>query len=392
MSRSNPANGEILIAEERISYLEEANRTYVSILDMLSSDDFQAELTRGNSPEDVFRATLSQVKRLLPFQGVGILENLEDSSFAMALSEPHSLRDELLVDVDVLIKDGTFFWALSRNQSILVPSASGGYSILLHVIATRDRIRGMFIGRLFNDQNTLDPPSLNALSITLRSAAHAVESITLYAMLREHLHTLELTVQERTAELEKTALELKRSNEKLEALSNTDHLTHIYNRRFLMEELDREMLRARRNRTSLSLIILDIDHFKSVNDTYGHQNGDLVIIAVAEIIQKRMRCHDMVARYGGEEFVVVLPETSLCDAVQIAERLRNSVREISFPSPMENLKIRISLGVATFPSDSIDGPDSLIRYADEALYHAKSMGRDRVEVMEFPCRGAAKQG
>jgi len=384
MSTNIFVEGSNAMLAERICYLEEANHTYVSILDMLSSDDFQAELKRGDNSGSVFHATLSQVKRLLPFRGMGILENLEDSSFALALSEPHSCGDELLADVDTLIMDGTFSWALNRNQSILVNSASGEYVILLHAIATQARIRGMFIGRLSGDRKTIDSPSLNALTITLRAAAHALESSTLYEMLREHLQTLEHTVRERTAELEKTALELKRTNEKLEALSYTDPLTRTYNRRFLMKDLEKEMLRARRNQTSLSLVLLDIDHFKTINDTYGHQNGDQVLVSIADVTMKKMRCHDIVARYGGEEFVIVLPETFLPDALLVAERLRESVQEIRFPSPMESLTVTLSLGVATLSTDIVDGSDSLIRRADEALYRAKKNGRNRVESMEFP--------
>jgi diguanylate cyclase (GGDEF)-like protein len=371
--------------EERIRYLEEANCTYVSILDMLaSSENFQTELNRGKSVEAIFHATLAQLKRLLPFQGMGILENLEDSSFALAISDPPFCRDELLVDIDNLVMEGSFSWALNRNQSIIVPAASGRYTLLLHVIATQSRIRGMFVGRLPVSRKTIDSPSLNALTITLRTTAHALESFILYAMLREHVQNLEQTVRERTKELETTALELKRSNERLVVLSDTDSLTHLYNRRFLMEELKRKILQAKQNTQCLSLIILDIDDFKKINDTFGHQNGDLVIITVADVSRKKMRGHDIVARYGGEEFVIILPETPLSDAVLIAERLRESVQTKCFPPPMEVLTVTLSLGVATFPSALVDSSEALIRQADEALYLAKHRGRNRVEVIEVP--------
>jgi diguanylate cyclase (GGDEF)-like protein len=369
--------------EERISYLEEANRNYIAILDMLaSSDDFQAELNRGKKPEAIFRASLAQLKRILPFQAMGILENLEDSSFSLAVSEPIYCRDEMQADIDNLIMDGTFSWALNRNQSIIVPTVVGDCSLLLHVVATQARIRGMFIGRLSCARRTIDSPSLNALTITLRSTAHALESCTLYDLLREHLCNLEKTVQERTAELEMTAMELKRANQKLITLSDTDPLTCLYNRRFLMDDLSRKMRRSKKSGESLALIILDIDHFKRINDTYGHQNGDLVITIVAEASQKRMRSHDIVARYGGEEFVIVLPGTTLPEAISIAERLRNSVQSLKMPPPMENLEVTLSLGVAAYPSSTVNDIDSLFRQADEALYRAKQFGRNRVESMD----------
>jgi len=369
--------------EERMRYLEEANRAHVAILDMLaSSDEFQAELNRGKNTESIFNATLVQLKRLLPFQEVGILENQEDSSFSLVVSEPASSREQLLADIDNLIMDGTFSWALKRNQSIIVTDKGGNCSVLLHVIATHARIRGMFVGRLPYIRKTIDSPSLNALTITLRTTAHALESCALYSMLREHLRTLEQTVKERTEELETTARELKRTNERLVTLSETDPLTGKFNRRFLMKTLERELLRTKQKKGCLSIVILDIDHFKNINDTYGHQNGDLVITTVANASHAKLRSLDIIARYGGEEFVIVLPETPLSKAVLIAERLRESVHAISLPPPMENLRVTLSLGVATFPSVMVENVDSLFRQADKALYRAKQRGRNRVEAVD----------
>ena len=175
--------------------------------------------------------------------------------------------------------------------------------------------------------------------------------------------------------------ELKRANELLKRLTNIDHLTNLFNRRYLTEVLDGEFMRAKRNNEYLSLIIVDIDHFKSVNDTYGHQNGDLVLAAVATLAQRQLRAYDSAARYGGEEFVLVIPGTSLAGGVMVAERLRQSVLEYAFPAPMEDLTVTVSAGVATYPSPLVDSVDSLFRQADEALYRAKQSGRNRVEAM-----------
>jgi diguanylate cyclase (GGDEF)-like protein len=174
---------------------------------------------------------------------------------------------------------------------------------------------------------------------------------------------------------------LKQSNELLKQLSNTDPLTHLYNRRYLMEALDREYQRAVRKQSFLSLIILDIDHFKKVNDNYGHQEGDTVLAAVATLVKGMVRSYDVAARYGGEEFVVLLSETALPQAVTFAERCRCAVQEIAFAGKMSGLTITVSLGVATYPSARVDCVDSLFRQADEALYRAKQGGRNRVEAM-----------
>ena len=118
-----------------------------------------------------------------------------------------------------------------------------------------------------------------------------------------------------------------------------------------------------------------------MNDTYGHQNGDIVLSAVAGLAQSQLRVYDSAARYGGEEFVLVIPGTTLEGGVMVAERLRQAVLEFSFPSPMEDMTVTVSAGVATFPAPHIDSVDSLFRQADEALYRAKQNGRNRVETM-----------
>jgi signal transduction histidine kinase/CheY-like chemotaxis protein len=209
--------------EERVNYLEEANSNYISLLDVLASNsEFQADLNREKSMDGIYRATLAQLGRLFPFREMGLLVNREDNSFSLAECEPPSCRDDLLKHVDNLILDGTFAWALNRSQAITVPAPEGECTLLLHVIATQNRISGMFIGRLAGVETIIDAPSLNALSNILHTSAYAMESSILYSMLREHLQTLEEKVRERTAELqaardmsEAGARELQISNEQL---------------------------------------------------------------------------------------------------------------------------------------------------------------------------------
>jgi len=172
---------------------------------------------------------------------------------------------------------------------------------------------------------------------------------------------------------------LMETNELLKLLSNTDPLTHLYNRRFFMESLDRELNRQRRKNGHLTLVMFDVDHFKLINDVYGHPFGDTVLVAIAEASLVNLRSYEFAARYGGEEFVLLLPETDLTGGVVVAERLRESVQALTFEPPSENLAVTVSIGVATFPSVSIDGIDSLIAKADEGLYRAKRNGRNRVE-------------
>lgn len=172
--------------------------------------------------------------------------------------------------------------------------------------------------------------------------------------------------------------ELKKSNERLKQLSDTDPLTHIYNRRYMMNMLEKEIQRAERKGMHLSLVMIDLDHFKHVNDKYGHQGGDQVLAELAELSQSGLRSYDFVARYGGEEFVMTLPETTHEDALMIAERLRHRIQLHSYSGALKGLVTTASMGVATYPANFITSLSDLIREADDAMYRAKAAGRNRV--------------
>jgi diguanylate cyclase (GGDEF)-like protein len=173
--------------------------------------------------------------------------------------------------------------------------------------------------------------------------------------------------------------DLKRTNELLLELSNTDHLTGLFNRRYLMESLGKEVQRSLRTGGNLSMIILDIDHFKQVNDSYGHLQGDIVLQKVAQQLQKELRAYDIAARYGGEEFIAVLPDATLEAATFVANRVRTSVQATRFNGELSRLSLTISLGVAMFTQQECSTVDSFIKLADDALFRAKANGRNRVE-------------
>jgi diguanylate cyclase (GGDEF)-like protein len=157
----------------------------------------------------------------------------------------------------------------------------------------------------------------------------------------------------------------------------TDALTNLANRRGLTERLDAELQRAIENGTSVSFVIADIDDFKAVNDSYGHQTGDHIIRAVGQALAGSVRELDLAARYGGEEFAVVLPGSRLADARRSAERMRRAVSEIEVPGPNgETARVTMSFGVAEFPTYA--GVEALVAAADAALYQAKRGGKDQV--------------
>lgn len=166
---------------------------------------------------------------------------------------------------------------------------------------------------------------------------------------------------------------------KLEALAVTDGLTGLYNRRYFEETLAKEFARAQRYQLVLSVILIDVDHFKHYNDNNGHQAGDKLLQKISSIFEECIREVDVAARYGGEEFILVLPETTKEAALRVAGRIREKVNQLTAPGASDQPlgKISLSMGIASHPADALD-QESLIKHADAALYLAKSSGRDQV--------------
>ena len=180
--------------------------------------------------------------------------------------------------------------------------------------------------------------------------------------------------------LENLTKELEEKNKTLDNLANIDGLTGLYNHRYFQNILDQEINRAVRHSFSISILMIDIDHFKRINDTYGHQVGDFVLSEFSKIIQANIRQYDILARYGGEEFVVLLPETSAEDAQIVAEKLRSIIEQTTFQDHREKYQITASFGQSSsIPAvEDTFSKDILINQADQALYEAKEKGRNRV--------------
>lgn len=172
----------------------------------------------------------------------------------------------------------------------------------------------------------------------------------------------------------------KNENARLEVLAQTDPLTQVLNRRAMATRLNAEMERARRYQAVLTMLMLDLDHFKVVNDTHGHLVGDDVLRTVAGFLQSAIRSVDIVARYGGEEFVVVLPETGFAGGMVFAERVLAQIARHPFGASHAPISITASVGIAVYPGEGIASVEDLFMRADEALYRAKAGGRNRVAV------------
>lgn len=167
---------------------------------------------------------------------------------------------------------------------------------------------------------------------------------------------------------------LKELNDSLQKVSRTDALTGLPNRRAMVEELHSEMARARREGSPMAVLMTDLDHFKAVNDTRGHEAGDKVLQALAQALRGALRAYDVCARWGGDEFLVLLPGTDVSGAQDVGAKLRNAIEALAIPAG-EGQRLGLSVGVAVLKPD--ESADELLRRADEAMYIAKNAGRAR---------------
>jgi len=194
---------------------------------------------------------------------------------------------------------------------------------------------------------------------------------------------LDARVKERTSQLEEINKQLQIQMKEIERLQRTlreqarrDPLTGLYNRRYLSEALQHELSRARRARKSVSVIIMDVDHFKKINDAHGHQLGDKFLQEIANLLSTHTRDFDFACRYGGEEFLLVLPSATARNAFKRAEQIRRQCADIRIQHEDKELAVTISMGIATYPRHA-KSVDELLSKADQALYISKRNGRNK---------------
>ncbi|MBI5408048.1 MAG: HDOD domain-containing protein [Nitrospirae bacterium] len=224
----------------------------------------------------------------------------------------------------------------------------------------------------------IDPGNMKPYSQILQEANEELGKLNL------SYEQLVMELKQEKKKVENLAKELKKANEKLSGLAFRDGLTGIFNHRFFQELLDKEVGRADRYRHPLSLIIFDIDHFKKVNDTFGHPRGDIVLRFIGDLLNRAIRTPDTAARYGGEEFAVVLPETDLKGAVVVAERLREAVEKLEIKLDDQPVKLTISLGVTSYePQKGHRTKTDIVEAADKALYNSKMTGRNRISIVSL---------
>ncbi|MGI8509112.1 MAG: diguanylate cyclase [Gemmatimonadaceae bacterium] len=371
-----PASGS---AEDQLEVLRKALRKAETELQRTRQDaenkrhlvDIMHEVMGNLSTEEIFHMVARRLARALHLSHSSvILAKPGDArgTVATAFEQPNLANLEIELDRypevsaaleqkrAVLIQDlqTSPWYARLREQWARDGTRMNVRSVIAIPFAFEKTRTGVFLLRRTIDQEALTASDVEFADTVIKSAVNAIEQA----------HTIEQT---------------RADNARLEALAHTDPLTHLLNRRALTIRLVAELERVRRYNSPLTMLMIDLDHFKLVNDTFGHLVGDEVLRGIAMILQRSVRSVDMVARYGGEEFVIVLPETGETGALAFAERIRQRVEQHSFEARRAaSVKVSVSVGVSSFPAPHVESAEDLFARADAALYRAKERGRNQV--------------
>ncbi|MDH5642763.1 MAG: diguanylate cyclase [Gemmatimonadota bacterium] len=363
---------ELLVrVEARVKEAQHVRRVRDEARSRAEMVDILHEVTDSLKPDEIFHILTRRVARALnvakcsmvsakPGSDVGLVVAAAENPMLRNLEIPLPKYPEVKkaletrsavfvkdVETDPLYAEARKEW---KERGIAVPTRS---TIVLPFLL-QGEMNGVFFVRTTRDDETLTEEDAHFAEAVISTAVNAIE---------------------RAYDLEAA----KSDRERFQFLANTDPLTHCVNRRAMLDRLKREMDRARRYDHELGLMMIDIDWFKRVNDTYGHLAGDAVLQQFGGMLRQEARSVDVVARYGGEEFALVLPDTSMKGAMIFAERVRKKLEAHEFVEGEHKIRVTVSIGVSTF-SNAADGgtAEVLIDRADAALYKAKRNGRNQV--------------
>ncbi len=310
---------------------------------------------------DVLQSIMSQVERLLQPKTWSLLlvdEETEELCFEIAVSPV--ARE--LKGIRLKMGEGIAGWVAQNAKSLLIPDVAKDTRFARHVA------------------EEVDYPVSSILCVPLKIRNRVLGVVELVNTRGERSFADDdLPLLEAVADFAAIAIDNARNYKRVSELVVTDDLTGLYNARHFHELLEYELDRSRRYKNQTSLLFFDLDHFKSVNDNYGHLVGSRVIAEVGNLVKRHIRSSDRAARYGGDEYVIILPNTGKLGAESVAGNLLERLRSHPFVTDSgERIEITASFGAATFPDDAVDRT-SLIRAADSAMYDAKEGGRDVVK-------------
>lgn len=348
-------------------------------LELLTSmGDMHGSSSQSRNVKAILSTSLNYIKRIIHFNVLAILTvNEEDASFELFSWEPHEKKENLQTQINALIDSGKFAWAIQQNRPVSVDLDNLENPIIMHVLATKKRIRGMFIGVNDAPFENLSPTSLQLLSVILHNCAHALESVNLYELIHQQNRTLEKIIDKRTEELEHRL--------------GHDSLTGLPNRMLFQDRIEQATHHARRHKNKIAVLLLDIDMFSRINDSLGHIAGDQLLKAIANRLSNVLRGHDTqdrctnsemnnvsISHLGGDEFSLLITDLEEVDA--LINIIRRIFDVISTPFTIQNNEvfITISVGISLFPTDS-ETTDSLMQQANIAMHHAKEEGRNNYQ-------------
>lgn len=348
------------MSENRIALLE-----LIEKIERLGQ--FQDRIDSPSSIREIWHAFLTDVRNLIEIEVCALfLVDESTSEFTLKYAVPTDSAKRCRREVDLQIECGIFSWIINRRQPALIPGLvfDKEKSTVMLPLSTVKRTLGVVLILTPIQESLITQEKMKLLTILTRECSLVMENTLLYERLkREHLS-------------------LEKANREIKLLSRTDSLTGCFNRGYLNEVLPREITRALRYKRPLAVAMCDIDHFKKVNDNYGHQCGDEVLKQIVQSISELIRHDtDWLTRYGGEEFLLVLPETNLENAFNLADRLRQHIAHKAIETDVDRISVTASFGVTGFnasrPAGSIT-PEAMINEADGYLYEAKTQGRNVV--------------
>lgn len=328
---------------------------------------FQDRIDFPSSVNQTWTAFLADVQNLIEVEVCALfLVDETTNEFAFKYAVPENKAKHCRREIDLQIECGIFSWIINRRQPALIPALDFAKekSIVMLPLSTVKRTLGVVMILTPIQESFITHENIKLLTILTKEFSLVMENTRLVGRLR------------------RKQLSLEKANREIKLLSRTDSLTGCYNRGYLNELLPREITRALRYKRPLALAMCDIDNFKKINDTYGHQCGDEVLKKLVRSISEVIRADtDWLARYGGEEFLIVLPETQLGNASGLAERLRKNIAKNAIETQEDKISITASFGVTGFNSSTSPKsitPEALIHMADKYLYAAKNQGRNKV--------------
>ncbi|MGB5748509.1 MAG: sensor domain-containing diguanylate cyclase [Desulfobacterales bacterium] len=343
----------------------------VALLELIENIErlgqFQDRLDFPSSVNHIWSAFLVDVQNLIEIDVCALfLVDEKTNEFTLKYTVPENNAKLCKKEIDLQIECGIFSWIINRRQPAVIPALAFEKvrSIVMLPLSTVKHTLGVVLLTTPIQESFITHENMKLLTMLTKECSLVMENTLLYERLR------------------RKHLSLEKANKEIKLLSRTDSLTGCYNRGHLNELLPREIKRALRYKHSLALAMCDIDHFKKVNDTYGHQCGDEVLKIFVQSITDLIRADtDWLARYGGEEFLLVLPETKLENAYGLAERLRKHIAKKIIETEEDKVSITASFGVTGFDASTSSNditPETLINTADKYLYEAKKQGRNIV--------------